>query len=127
VRDQRAVLGAQGRRSVHTKTAASARPTTIPAGTHHGQPSWWPSTSGSTIKNTAGTATASPIRSSLRVALPGDRVSAGTIRAASASTAMPIGTFTRNTGRHSVPNRFALTSTPPSTWPAANPPASTAE
>jgi hypothetical protein len=34
--------------------------------------------------------------------------------------------LTRNTGRHCVPNRFAVTSTPPITCPATNPEDSTA-
>jgi hypothetical protein len=52
--------------------------------------------------------------------------SAGTTRGTRASTASPIGTLTRNTGRHWVPNRFAVTSTPPITCPATNPEDSTA-
>ncbi len=93
------------------------------ANTHACQFSWCPSISGSTIRNTAGTAMASPTRSSRR---PRAGTSAGTTSATRASTASPIGTFTRNTGRHSRPNRFAVTSTPPTTCPATKPEDSTA-
>jgi MmyB-like transcription regulator ligand binding domain len=75
----------------------------MPAGTHHGQPSSCPRTSGSTIRNTAGTAAARPTRSSRRPDRDGCRVSAGTTRGTSASTVSPIGTLTRKTGRHLDP------------------------
>ena len=39
---------------------------------------------------------------------------------------MPIGTFTRNTGRQPVPNRSAVTMRPPSTCPTTPPSASVA-
>ena len=39
-----------------------------------------------------------------------------------ASTSSPTGTLTRKTGRHELPNRSALTSRPPSTWPSTAPP-----
>ena len=38
-----------------------------------------------------------------------------------------MGTLTRNTGRQLEPNRFALISRPPTSWPTTTPPASTAE
>ena len=50
----------------------------------------------------------------------------GSDRAAAMYSTMPIGTFTRNTGRQDQPNRFAVTSTPPSTCPTTIPQASTA-
>jgi hypothetical protein len=93
------------------------------ANTQAGQFSWWPSISGSTTRNTAGTAMASPARSRRR---PRAGTSAGTTSGTRASTASPIGTLTRNTGRQAEPNRFAVTSTPPITCPATNPEDSTA-
>jgi hypothetical protein len=66
---------------------------------------------------------ASPARSSCR---PRFGASGGTTRGTRASTASPIGTLTRNTGRHVWPNRFAVTSTPPTTCPATKPEDSTA-
>ena len=94
------------------------------AKTHPGQFSWCPSISGRMIRNTAGTAMASPVRSSRRRCRPGS--SAGITSGTRASTASPIGTLTRNTGRQDWPNRFAVTSTPPITCPATKPDDSTA-
>src|SRR6266536_3955768 len=98
----------------------------VPASVHGGQCSSCPSTSGSTMRNTAGTAVVRPIRSSRRVRRFPVNSSAGTTRGTSAATASPMGTLTRKTGRHSLPSRFALTNTPPITWPATKPLASTA-
>ena len=43
-----------------------------------------------------------------------------------ASRATPIGTLTRKTARQPLPNRFAVTSSPPTICPATAPPAMTA-
>ena len=52
--------------------------------------------------------------------------SAGITLGTRARTSSPMGTLTRNTGRHDAPNRFAVTSAPPITCPATNPDDSTA-
>ena len=107
-------------------TANAAKPTTLAA--RHTQPqsgqcSDWPSTSGSTRASAAGVRIASPAGSSPRPRPPRPR---GRSRLPAISSAAPIGTFSRNTGRHVLPHRSALTSSPPTTWPATAPPASTA-
>ena len=45
----------------------------------------------------------------------------GSQRSASTTAISPIGTFTRKIGRHVQWNRFASSSTPPSTCPATEP------
>ena len=88
-----------------------------------GQCSGWPRTSGTTRASTAGERVSRPGRSRPRAAA---RVPAGSFRHPAASSTAPIGTLTRNTGRHVAPNRSALISRPPAICPTITPPASTA-
>jgi hypothetical protein len=110
-------------RSTKRNTGTSASPQQMHASDQAGQFSWCPSISGSTTRHTAGTTTASPGRSRRRVRAG---ASAGITRGSTRSTASPIGTLTRKTGRQDAPNRSAVTSTPPITCPATNPEDSTA-
>ena len=118
------------RRSMSTNPAASTAPAAMQPKHQAGQPSSCPSTSGSTISSTAQAPAARPARSSLEVRpAPGAPVpvsSGGTRRGTAAASTIPIGTLMANTGRQPVPNKSAVTTTPPSTSPATAPADSTA-
>ncbi len=112
------------RRSAAAKAASRGTLAAIRAQPQAGQCSGWPSTSGRTNASTAGVSKARPGRSRVR---PGSPRPCGSARVPAASSATPIGTLTRNTGRQLDPNRFALISRPPTIWPTTAPPARTAE
>ena len=107
-----------------TKPAASTTPAAMQPKPQAGQPSSRPSTSGSTISSTAQAAAPRPARSSFLVRPTG--ASGGTRRGTAAASTIPIGTLMANTGRQPVPNRSAVTTTPPSTSPVTAPAESTA-
>ncbi|GAA3508566.1 hypothetical protein GCM10022416_62760 [Actinomadura keratinilytica] len=111
------------RRSTPTNTANSPAPAASANHPHSGQPSSRPRISGTTKSSTAGVSTARPAGSRPP---PRRTPSAGSTRGPAASTAAPIGTFTRNTARQPRPNRSASTSSPPAIWPTTTPPPITA-
>ncbi len=111
------------RRSIRAKTATSGTLAAISTQPQAGQCSGWPSTSGSTNASTAGVSRARPGRSRVR---PGSPRPCGRARVPATSSSTPTGTLTRKTGRQPEPNRSALTSRPPASWPTTAPPAITA-
>ena len=106
--------GTSPRVSARFSTAQVTAPNTIAraisAQVHHGQPSEWPSVSGTSRATSVAANSTVPDTSTPTGC--GERV-LGTIRDAISSTTMPIGTLTRKIGRQDVPAMFALTSSPP--------------
>ena len=96
-------------------TTSSTAPNATGIHSQAGQPSDWPSTSGTMNASTMALSSTTPTRSS-RIGRS-DRVS-GTNRAARTKIAMPTGMLMRNTVRQPRPQRSASMSQPPSTGPS---------
>ena len=103
------------RREYATNTTSSTAPTATGIQSQAGQPSDWPSTSGTMNASTMALSSTTPTRS--RRIGRGERVS-GTNRAARAKIAMPTGMLMRKTVRQPSPQRSASMSQPPSTGPS---------